>query len=345
MDINAVLHARSVELDMIIIDEAHNFRNRNGKLAKNLKKLCNHQVNHNKCIVIPITGTPYVNFDYDIWTLLNFIDPVQFSSFWDFVKQYFDTSINRYQQQEINGVRDKEKFRKKMEDFIFVGDITDEFPEPNKYKVVGRDETGLIYSFVNDLREEGFAQAGDTFMDNSHHLSFLTAVRKLGVFPYLVSETLGLGWKVEWILENIKTMETPVLIGCCFPSGYPRLKEELEKVVKCPIHILDGGSGNQERTIADFKTVGGVLLCSVHIAEGFDLQNVRNVVILDKHWTHKTNEQFLGRVLRKGLQHTVNVYDLQDNNLGDAHVEGILKDKDRFNKYMDILSLNAKQNN
>lgn len=345
MSLDAVMVARSVPMDLIIIDEAHGFRNRKGKLAGNLKKLCNHQVKHHNAIVVPVTGTPYVNFDYDIWVLLNFIDPIKFSSFWDFVKQYFNTSISRHQNQQIDGIKDKEKFRKEMEEYIYVGDITNEFPEPNVVCINSSNETSEIYDMVADLRDRGFASSGDTFIDNAHHLAFITTTRKLGSFPYLVSPALGLGWKIQWILDNIKKMETPIVIGACFPSGFEKLKEELEKIIRKPVFILDSKHGDQQKTIQAFKKQGGILLCSVHVAEGFDLQEAKNIIVLDKHWTHKTNHQFLGRVLRKGLEHTVNVYELVDSQLGDAFVEDILLDKERFIRYMEILSLNAKQNN
>ena len=67
--------------DVVIVDEAHRMKNQDTHWTKNIKKLkCTH-----KHIM---TGTGFINRPDEIFSLLQFLDPKRYTSYWDF-RNYF----------------------------------------------------------------------------------------------------------------------------------------------------------------------------------------------------------------------------------------------------------------
>lgn len=71
--------------DAIIIDEAHKIKNQKSDVAKSIFKLS--KIKHK----LALTGTPAPNRGYEIWSILHFLFPKIFTSFWKFIEEYFLT--------------------------------------------------------------------------------------------------------------------------------------------------------------------------------------------------------------------------------------------------------------
>ncbi|RHY34473.1 hypothetical protein DYB32_000947 [Aphanomyces invadans] len=69
----------------IVIDEAHKLKNRDAKLLASLRTF-----NWDSCLLM--TGTPLQNGVFELWCLLNFIEPEKFPSQQEFYNQYGDLS-------------------------------------------------------------------------------------------------------------------------------------------------------------------------------------------------------------------------------------------------------------
>lgn len=67
----------------IIVDEAHRIKDRRSANAKAIFKF------RRTPFRLLLTGTPAPNKAYDIWSLLHFLDPDMFSSYWRFIEEYF----------------------------------------------------------------------------------------------------------------------------------------------------------------------------------------------------------------------------------------------------------------
>ena len=71
-------------IDGLAIDEAHNIRNRKSQRTKALFTLGKYA--HHRYV---LTGTPSVKAGHDVWSLLHFLYPDKFRSYWDFLDRYF----------------------------------------------------------------------------------------------------------------------------------------------------------------------------------------------------------------------------------------------------------------
>jgi SNF2 family DNA or RNA helicase len=66
-----------------ILDEAHRIKDRttaNAKMAFELSKHIEY--------LLALTGTPAPNKPHEIWSILHFLEPMNFRSFWNFVTEY-----------------------------------------------------------------------------------------------------------------------------------------------------------------------------------------------------------------------------------------------------------------
>ena len=76
------------QIDMVIVDEFHRARNRKTLITKALFKL----ITKVPCR-LALTGTPAYAKNEDVWTLLHFLYPEHFPSFYNFINEYFEISM------------------------------------------------------------------------------------------------------------------------------------------------------------------------------------------------------------------------------------------------------------
>ena len=86
-DLESILAAHP---EAVLLDEAHRIRNPRTQTAKTCFRLIKTPVRF--CL----TGTPSPNHAYEIWSILHFLLPATFSSYWKFINDYF------YTHKEIN---------------------------------------------------------------------------------------------------------------------------------------------------------------------------------------------------------------------------------------------------
>ena len=98
-----VVNLISKEPEGLILDEAHRIKERKTANAEAIFKLA-RVIQHR----LALTGTP-ANKPEDIWSILHFIDPTSFSSYWRFIETYFDTYLMAGKQgqryKEIAGIK------------------------------------------------------------------------------------------------------------------------------------------------------------------------------------------------------------------------------------------------
>lgn len=70
--------------DMIVVDEAHRMKDMDTQWTRNIKKL-KTQYKH------IMTGTGFVNNPSELWSLLNFLYPTTYASYWKFREKYCNT--------------------------------------------------------------------------------------------------------------------------------------------------------------------------------------------------------------------------------------------------------------
>lgn len=73
----------NVNWEVLVVDEAHRLKNHNSRLATNLR-----DKRFDFGFTLLLTGTPIQNNMNELWTLLNFVDPLEFDALDDFLDKY-----------------------------------------------------------------------------------------------------------------------------------------------------------------------------------------------------------------------------------------------------------------
>lgn len=99
----------------IIVDEAHNYRNRKSKRTRALKRL------QTVCRWM-LTGTTFDKSPDELWSLLNWLAPKKFNAYWPFVREHLEVGtkwIGRGQTvPDIRGLKDPKSFTKLIGPYI-----------------------------------------------------------------------------------------------------------------------------------------------------------------------------------------------------------------------------------
>lgn len=343
LDGNINLTIQSNYYDFVLIDEAHKFCNRKTALFKAIKKLariwCKHQSR-----VVPISGSVWINKEYDIWALLHIVNPVKFSSFWAFIEEYFDWETNYYGIREINNLKNRKVFLESLKDYLFIGEKEQLCPDPIVEVIERSDYDNSVYELASTIaKKKMYINKEGEIVTLKNKVSIISLLRVLSICPEDKIDGTIVNWKFEEVANAIRNDELPLCVGSVFPSIFSYLTNYLRNEFGSSIKLLqlDSNTKNYQHIIDTYKASDShILLLSKHLSEGFDLIDTKTVISMDDHWTHKTNDQFLGRFLRRGQLRTIKVKHLKDKRLGDHLVEGVLEDKERFNQYMEYIAGN-----
>ena len=73
--------------EAVVVDEAHRMKDRKSLTAQRLQHFLNIPVR------IALTGTPATNRPWDVWSILHWLFPDEYRSYWNFVNEYFEEEI------------------------------------------------------------------------------------------------------------------------------------------------------------------------------------------------------------------------------------------------------------
>lgn len=98
-----------IEWDAVIADEAHRAKNRKAKQTKALWKL-------KAPIQLALTGTPVMNDPGELWSILKWLRPEQYTSYWAFFYNYTDYYDGYKGKPVILGVKNADRLRFELSD-------------------------------------------------------------------------------------------------------------------------------------------------------------------------------------------------------------------------------------
>lgn len=73
--------------EAVVVDEAHRMKDRKSLTAQRLQRFLKVPVR------IALTGTPATNRPWDVWSILHWLFPEEYKSYWNFVNEYFEEEI------------------------------------------------------------------------------------------------------------------------------------------------------------------------------------------------------------------------------------------------------------
>lgn len=312
--------------DAVIVDEFHRARNRKTLTAKALFKLIS---------VIPhrvaLTGTPAYAKNEDIWTMLHFLYPTKFPSYWKFMEEYFSIPLkwtpNGMARDLKNATMypDKEKrlqlflnqiaTQRKQHDAEVMPWLPDK-PIPIKVKLPATKEQQHHLDMLMEYFET------DTVICKQP-IDRLVRYRQICQDPRLL-ELKGGSAKTNWVNSFYKDYEDqPTIFFSTFTSYLHLLIKDCPK----PYALITGETSNKERKEIETKFQNGELtyiFANIKAAkESLTLDRAEHIVFLDKYPPIgdilQASERFTAtQESRKGIPKTI--WELMIHNTFDENI-------------------------
>ena len=288
-----------VQWDRVILDEAHEIRNKGSKL---FKSVCRLQAQ----IKWLVTGTPVFNSMQDFVSLCTFLGiPKNFVQ--GRTKEIKDIYILRRTKEDLNE-------RLRLPPCYFENVELDMFPEE-------RALYECVFNEAQDTIKDAFKNAVSLNAKNMVILECLLRARQCMIWPQMYlngvavkNETVPTRWtgrsnKMETLFRMIREHpDEKSLIFCQFRGEMNYIQGQLT----CPVFRIDGSVAKEERVkqIEGFKKAPGGAVFIIQIksgGQGLNLQEATRVYITGPSWNPATELQAIGRSHRTGQTQTVHV--------------------------------------
>ncbi len=287
---------------VIILDEVHRIRNRAKTLFGPVKRL-------HSPYLFQLTGTPVVRSPADLWAYLHLIDPRRFSSFWNWVGDWFIVSDTGFGA-EVWGLKDPPKFWAFMNRYMLrrTREVVPGLPDLTRQRVPLQMPPAQARVY-NQIAEDFLAELPEGWLLVPNLVSQITRLRQVLVHPGLVNSDAP-SVAVEAMTEHVRELGEPALVFCPFAEALPILKGELTHGRSPAVRqagIIRGGMSvkSMQNVVKDFQESqepSRVLLSQLDVAESWTATagSVSYFLGLSSGWSKLAHEQAEGRMDRYG---------------------------------------------
>ena len=319
---------KSFNWRLCVIDEAHRLKNRNCKLLEGLRLL---NMEHR----VLLSGTPLQNNVNELFSLLNFLEPAQFSSS-DAFLQEFGALKTESEVNKLQAILKPMMLRRMKED-------VEKSLAPKEETVVEVELTNIQKKYYRGILERNFSflSKGTTSSNIPNLMNTMMELRKCCIHPYLLN---GAEEQIQIDYRNVNGDDPDAYFKALIHSSgkmvlvdklLPKLKSNGHRVlifsqmVKCldiledyliyrkySFERIDGRIRGDLRQAAIDRFCRPdsdrfvFLLCTKAGGLGINLTAADTVIIYDSDWNPQNDLQAQARCHRIGQQKMVKVYRL-----------------------------------
>jgi SNF2 family DNA or RNA helicase len=312
----------------VIADEAHRAKNRKAQQTRALKAI--------KDVVwkTALSGTPVVNRPDEFWSLLNWLYPDQYRSYWKFFKTYVETTMvrvkgTRYVQQVV-GPKNADQLLKEIRPFYVrrlkknvLKDLPDKY-----YSKVSVSLTPTQRRAYNQMRDDMIAWIGQQEDEVLPAPVVIAQLTRLQQFACAFAEFDEKGRvrlaepssKLDALMELLSESDQQVVVFSRFKQMIRLVQRRLEAAdISCVTFV--GETTQEDRTLNVEKfQAGEVRVFAGTIAAGgvgITLHAASHVIFTDRDWSPALNLQAEDRLHRIGQKNAVQVTDIMAKNTVD----------------------------
>lgn len=324
----------------VIADEAHNIKNRKAQQTWVLK----HTKTVNKTA---LTGTPVTNKPPDLWSLLNWVYPKDYRSYWRFFERYVQYEVAYPLNYKVPiGVKNVEELQKSIEPFTVQRKKRDVLPElPPYYETTIRvDLDAKQRRAYNSMKKSMISWVGeheDQPLAASVVIAKLQRLQQFAIAHAMVNDNsvtlIEPSSKLDAVEELIEEAEgEQFVIFSQFRGPLRLLERRLEG--KEPFVVLAGDiKADERRSAMDRFQSGDVRLFLGTIGaggEGIDLFAASKVIFIDRSWSPTQNDQAIARLHRHGQKDAVQVLNIEARHTIDQYKDKQLQMKRQWIRQM-----------
>ena len=318
---------QKVMWDIVILDESILVKNKDTKRSKAMRSL--QKYSKRRWLV---SGSPTSRYADDLFSQLQIIDPISFSSYWRFAHRFCYVENGTWGTQ-ITGTNRRHDAKFDLRDFMFVRNQKDVLKlPPLLYETVNVEMTKRqqqIYDGI--LKEFLFMLDEDTEVSVSTRIAQLTRLQQCVSTP----RNFGDQWPdesgkllaLEELLE-VEEIPTPAIIWYHWHSSGDLVANALRKRGK-KFERVEGDIDDRNTQIQAFKEgLVDFLVMSLGVGKyGHTLTNAQAMVYFDRSWDADAYIQSRARVHRIGLTHSPVIITLRCPKTVEEMVEASLESK------------------
>jgi hypothetical protein len=277
--------------------------------------------------LIGLSGTPYDKNPADLWSILNWLQPKQFTSYWQFLDQFIDIEtiwIGARQVPKSYKIRNPAQFVAMLQPHMIrrtKRTVMPELPALQKtYVPIELTKTQrAAYQAIKNVKD---MEVHFEELDEPMWIEY--AMTKLIRLLQCASDPAGLGLsassaKLEWLQEWISDHpDEPILVL----SRYRKTAERVFQVIGGDALVMAGAPLEKPLT-ASRRIVGTI----ASLKEGHDLGHITTTILVDLDHSSITMDQAFERIDRGGNTEPKQVIILEALNTADELVRLCLEQK------------------
>lgn len=326
----------AIDWDAVVLDEGHIIKNRKTPRTITIKKL-------NKVPTrIVLTGTPVLGdmtkAAQELWSILNFLYPDKFSSYWRFVDQHYV-----FEDGKITRLKNAEEFKAMLAPIMLrrmKRDVLHDLPEKTyvkHYIELYPAEKKVLKQLAEAM--EAQLSTGETVIAPMV-IAQITRMKQCCISAKLLSDNLTdqheetKSAKMDALMELIEDnyQGHKIVVFSQFYQAIQLAKQRLNKAGIPWLELTGPMSGKQrEKALAAFQNDDSerVMLVTIKAAGvGVDGLQVADIgIFLDQDWTPGINLQAEDRLLRIGQKNNVTIIKLIAEDSIEQHIEKMLEEK------------------
>lgn len=317
-----------VRWNHIIADECHRAKSRKAQSTRALKRLWTRYKTG-------LSGTPVTNRPQDLWSILNWLYPRDYRSYWKFYERYVEYTIEYpHGYHKFQRSKNEKELLKRIDPFYVrhlkrrpccphhPTGVTPWLPDKTYAEPIWVDLTGPQRTAYNKMKGKMIAWIGeneDQIVAAPVVISQLVRLQQFALAYAKVNEEGKViltepSAKLDALMDLIKDNEgEQIVVFSQFSSVINLLGARLAKA-KISHGIFTGQTSpkDRERIVQDFQA-GKIQIFAGTIKAGgvgLDLFASSTVVFLDRSWSPAENLQAEDRLWRIGQDNAVTVYDI-----------------------------------
>lgn len=312
------------EWNIILLDEAHNIKNRDTKCSKIAMSLQGQ-------FRLALTGTPIQNHLGEIWNLFQFTNPGLLGNFEQFKEKYIlpiEKDKDRARQQQLKRLIQPFLLRRTK------SEVLEELPAKTEiiHHVELSPEERALYE---NIRQHALKSLEQGELNPIQTLAEITKLRQATCHPRLIDDNLPLNTsaKLQRLIEIIAELlenKHNALIFSQFSSFLKKITLTLD-ALGLPYFYLDGQTSikERERLVAEFQQGKKPLfLISLKAGgTGLNLTAADYVIHMDPWWNPAIEDQASDRSHRIGQTRPVTIYKLIANQTIEERILEMHKNK------------------
>jgi chromodomain-helicase-DNA-binding protein 7 len=341
--------------DFVWTDEFHRMKDKDSRWTVNIKKIKTRVGRHGS------TGTGFINRPNEIWSLLNWLDPKTYTSFWDFHAKYCEID-NGEGYAKVVGVKpeNKEEFKALVRNIGVRRTLDQTHPGIEKvvFQPIVVDLNPTQRKMYNEIKGElQTLDQNGTALYSANVLSLLQRLRQICVGTPEVTEDYfdevldrrvqkiklrEPSSKLDAVMEVLEGLQwdeerkEPLVVFSCFKDPLDLLKARLNKHNQTAagtdmeykyIHMdqHDSDSERYEKWFVEFpKMENRIFMSTLQLGgESINLTPAHHLVFLDRSWSPKDNNQGIGRIRRPGQISVPVVININAKNTVDNYIERV----------------------